>query len=222
MLSEKQVHQGRVIRRFTAPIIEDPSLDFSIKNPSLVQHRFLNVEVVYRSTTPFDYPHRYRLVGSLPEDNPFRFTDRVMLSPSGQEQAPSHQYPFFYCTDGWVIGVHYQLNQMVELTLIAMCEGLLQLVFLQMPIASISPEGCPKFKVLGADGKTEYWFYMTTADIRQRAQLTLRAPNEDLKYWGHTYAFIERLLITLRSTPIGRHLFLDPMPNLVRLSRIYC
>lgn len=189
---------------------EPYSLFYPLDLTDLPHAKTFEVDFSYRSVVPWTYPHRLQLHGSFLAGRRLKLGDRVRMRVANVPTWHRISDPDGYIIEGWVVGYHYVYTEVVELVVLGKFKGELQLVFLAVHRTQLDFDHGVPFS-FSRDGN-KFWTYLTTADIGARARAVLGA-GENVESWGPRYPAVERMLVDLRSAPVGRLLLHDPHPT---------
>ena len=170
-----------------------------------VPHFVVKVEYQYRSVDPNIYPHRFKLL--VDDDAPrLSVDDRVLLHDCEVGTFEMLESPESFIVDGWIIGIHFELKDFVEYTILGMFDGVLQVVFLDVPQSHIDRRCSPPHTVFL--NRQCYWTYMTPYETESRARV-IQKVGGDLRDWSPTYVQVQSHLMTLRMTNVRHFPLID-------------
>ena len=108
---------------------------------------------------------------------------------------------------GYVIGIHFEVVESVEFTLLAKFEGILQTVFLEVPQRFVRHHAIHRSTFVLQDNL--FWTYLPSECIEARAK-EIQGVGDDLEEWDKNFPSLHATLLALRSTKVGDFTALDP------------
>ena len=170
----------------------------------------LSATYIYRSRDIWRFPHRLRLrgqicrIGSIELQIGDRITVQIIRAASW---FTANEFAKCRMLEAWVIGVHFDNGSSIEFSLLGVIDGILQIVFLEIPRIAV----CSEVAYLNTTCRNSicYWTYMPSAAIEYRAKL-IQGVGDDLSTWSPRYLDVHELLLKLRTRPIGHFVGLDP------------
>ena len=148
------------------------------------------------------YPHRLRLpYHFLDQHTPtLGLDDRVTIRVAESMDEPVTDDSDFLILEAWVIGIHFEVIEIVEFTLLGMFDGLLQVVFLEVPQRFVERgntlHNTMRYK------RVLYWTYLPSIAIEARAKV-LQSVDDDLEEWSYTYPSVHHTLMELRTRGVA-------------------
>ena len=205
MLGSVMLREANLHHHYTRSPPELVNVYYPISQLRRIKRNVAEVEYEYYSHDPNLIPHRFRLV--LNDQTPrLSLGCRVWLRDYDATTFQFLEDPDSYIVDGWIIGVHFEVRGFIEYTVLGWFDGVLQLVFLDVPHSFIDTPHSPPHTVLLDDEC--YWSYLTPFEVEQRARVLQRV-GSDLKQWSPTYVQVQDQLMLLRWSNVSRFELID-------------
>ena len=169
----------------------------------------LTATFLYNSQNIFKFPHRLCLPEDfLDEKSPtLGLDDRVTIRVARSLEELIDEDPEFSVLEAWIIGVHFEIFESVEFTLLGMFDGTLQVIFLEVPRRLVDrvntlPNTMRYYGMW-------YWTYMPSIAIEARAK-AIQNVGDDLEEWSYTYRTVHHCLMELRTKCVAHFVCVDP------------
>lgn len=216
MLSQRLLHTSGLSRFYPEAPPEFPGLSYPSTNLDQQAFTFLEGEFIYRSQNHLRFPHRLRI--HCPEilQPSLGFNERIWLRIAGVSDQEFTKNPRAYVVEGWIIGVHYATDRVVEFSVLGIFDKVLQIIFLNVQTTFVDFTRCPSLVFFS--GGLQYWTYMSVEDVERRAKVVQGVDN-DLMIWSPTYRTVQSNLMRLRNTPSITIMFIDPA-EFISVSRL--
>ena len=188
---------------------ELPRSSFLTSNLQGVRAIPLHCAFRYNSQDISRYPHRLFLLNTfLDSKSPLvTLDDRVSirLACTFAESLEDLSTPFTFL-EGWIVGIHFEVEHFVEYTMLAMFQGVLQVVFLEVPQRFVEQNVLYANTMLVED--VWFWTYLPSEAIEARAKV-LQHVEDDLRDWSPTFLSVQNLLLLLRSACVADFVAVD-------------
>ena len=163
----------------------------------------------YFSPDTTKFPHRLFLLNQFLDSHSPRLTldDRISLRVACTlSESVDDMIPTYLLLEGWIVGVHFEVDQYIEYTLLAIFQGILQVIFLEVPQRFVEQNVLYPNTMYVKN--TWYWTYLPSPAIEARAKF-IQNVDEDLVKWSSRSPAVHALLFLLRSTPVADFMAID-------------
>ena len=175
---------------------------FPVDNLPVHPGFLLMASFLYHSEDMMRYPHHLCLqYHFLDQHTPtLGLDDRVTIRVAKSVYEPVTEESEFLILEAWVVGIHFEVIESVEFTLLGMFDGLLQVVFLEVPQRFVDRVNTLPNTM--RYNRIWYWTYLPSIAIEARAKV-LQSVDDDLEEWSFTYRSVHHTLMELRTRGVA-------------------
>lgn len=206
MLGSRLLRASGLDRKYTEAPPRQHGTAYPVLGLESIESTLFHGCYIYRSVQPFHYPHRIQLCNLHPKSRRVALNDRIWIQLACVTTQEYLDNSSSYTVEGWVIGVHFETCDLVEFTMVAYFQGVLQVVFVDVPQSHIDRTRCPPFTIM--DSGVCYWMYMSVEEVEARARV-IQAVDDDISNWSPTYRFVQEHLMRLRTSSVSLFELID-------------
>lgn len=181
-------------------------------NSSKSKSTFLLGQFLYKSSCAVVHPHRIKITGFGSGQSALHcvglgtYLD-IAICPGILVQKEKMDRLDGALVNGFVVGVHFEMESEVEFTVVAKYNFCLQVVFVTVPKPLIDYARCPPF-TFKSNG-VYYWSYLPVNSVDTGVR-NLQGLNKDSPMATWTFMGVQYILSRLRKSPVFVIRFVDP------------